>query len=73
MKVYIKNSKLYAKIYGKETDRQNIVHRNSEQRIPLENSLPYSRVLRVKRTCSKIENFRLYCSELKQKFIDKEC
>ena len=37
------------------------------------NSIPYSQVLRVKRACSTIENFKLFCSELKQKFIEKGC
>ena len=37
----------------------------------MKNSIPCSQVLRVKRTCSTIENFKLYCSELKQKFIEK--
>ena len=47
------------------------MHINSEHRISLKNSIPYSQVLRVKRTCSTIENFKLCCSELKQKFIKK--
>ena len=33
--------------------------------------MSYSQILRVRRTCSTIENFKLYCSELKQKCIDK--
>ena len=64
--VYIKNSKLYAKIYRKETDRQNFLRINSEHPISLKNSISYSQDLRVKRTRSTIENFKLYCSELKQ-------
>ena len=39
--------------------------------IALKNSIRYSQVLRVKRTCSTIENFKLYCLKLKQKFIEK--
>ena len=70
--VYIKNNKLYTKIYRKETDRQNFLHINSEHPISLKNSIPYSQVLRVKRTCSTIENFRLYCSERKQSLLRKD-
>ena len=58
-------------IYRKETNRQNFLHINSKHPISLKNSIPYSQVLRVKRTCSTIENFKLYCPELKQKFIEK--
>ena len=43
------------------------MHINSEHPISLKNSIPYSQVLRVK----TIENFNLYCSEYKQKFIEK--
>ena len=63
--VYIKSNKLYTKIYRKEADRQNVLHINSEHPIL------YSQVLRVRRTCSTTENFKLYCSELKQKSIKK--
>ena len=51
-------------LYRNETDRQNFLHSNSEHPILLKNSIPYSQILRVKRTCSTIENFKLYCSEL---------
>ena len=69
--IYIRNNKLYPKIYRKETDRQNFLQINSEHSISLKNSIPYSHVLRVKRTCSTIQIFKLHCSELKQKFIEK--
>ena len=48
------------------------MHINSEHPIPLKNSIPYSQVLRSKRTCSTIGNFKVYCSELKPKSIEKE-
>ena len=47
------------------------MHINSELSISLKDSIPYSQVLRVKRTRSTIENFKFYCSELKQKFLEK--
>ena len=68
---YIKNNKLYTKIYRKETDIQSFLHINSERPISLKNNIPYSQVSRVKRTCSTIENIKFCCSELKQKFIEK--
>ena len=69
--VYVKINKLYTKIGRKETERQNFLHISSEHPISLKNSIPHSQVLRAKHTCSTIENFKLYCSELKQKFIEK--
>ena len=51
--VYIKNNKLYTKIYRKEIDRQNFLHINSEHPISLKNSSPYSQVLREKLTGSR--------------------
>ena len=39
MEVYIKNNKLYTKIYRNETDRQNVLNINSEHPISLKNSL----------------------------------
>ena len=59
MKAYIKINKLYTKIHRKETDRQNFLCINSEHLISLKNSIPYSHVLRVKPTCSTIENFQV--------------
>ena len=67
MEVYMKNNKLYTKIYREETDRQNFLHINSEHPVSLKHSKLYSQVLRVKRTCSTIENSNLYCSELNTK------
>ena len=54
-------------IFKKETDRQNFLQINSEHTTSLKNSISYSKVLRVKHTCSTVENFTLYCSELKEK------
>ena len=47
------------------------MHIESEHPISLKKSIPYSQILREKRTCSTIENLKLYRSELKQKFIEK--
>ena len=43
-------------IYRKQTDRQNFLHINSEHLISLKNSILYRQILRVKHTCSVIEN-----------------
>ena len=53
---------------GKEQTDKNLFHINLKFSISLKNSIPYSQDLRVKRACSTIKNFKLYYSELKQKF-----
>ena len=69
MEVYIKNNKIYGK--GK-TNTQNFLHIDSEHPISLKNSIPYSHLLRVRRTCSTIENFNPYCSEIEQKIMRRD-
>ena len=71
--VYIKNNKLYTKIYRKPTDRQNFLHYNSEHPKLLKDSIPYSQTLRIKRICSTITDFQYFATELKNKFTDKGC
>ena len=71
MEVSIKNNKLYTNSYMKLTDKQKFLHISSQCPMSLKKSIPYSQVLRVKRTCSTIGNFNLYCSKLKQIFFKK--
>ena len=59
------------KIYRKEADIF-FLHINSEQPVLLKNSITYSQVFIVNHKCSTIENLKLYCSETKQKYIEKE-
>ena len=49
-KVYIKNSKLYTKIYRKNTSSNTPQH-NSEHLKYLKISIPYSQALRIKKNC----------------------
>ena len=69
--VYLKNKNYTQRFIGKEIDREYFLHINSKHLISLKNSIPYSQVLRVERTRSTIKNFKLYCAELKDKFIEK--
>ena len=68
--VYIKNNKLYTKIYRKETDRQNFLHINSEHPISLKNSIPYSQVL--KHTYSMIESSSFIAQNLNKSLLRKD-
>ena len=70
--VYIKNNKLCTKIYRKETERQKYFHSYSEHPISLKNSIPYSQVLRVKRTCSTIERFKLIAHNLNKSLLRRD-
>ena len=45
--VYIKNNKLYTKIYRTKTDRQTFFNINSEHPESLKTSIPYSQALKV--------------------------
>ena len=49
---------------GKKKETKKNVHDNSEQPISFIDNMSYSRVLRLKRTCSAIKNLKLYCLEL---------
>ena len=49
--VYIKNNKLYIKIYKKKADLQIFLNINSEHPKPLKTSIPYSQAFRIKRIC----------------------
>ena len=68
--IYIKNKKLYTKICMKETDT-NFLLINSEQLISLKNNIPYSPVLRAKRTCSAIETFNFIAQNLNKSLLRK--
>ena len=61
---YINNNKLYTKIWRRVTDRQKFLHIFSEHPTSSKNSLLYSQIFRIKRACSAIKNFTLYCLEL---------
>ena len=68
---YIKNKNYTQRFIGKEIDREYFLHINSKHLISLKNNIPYSQVLRVEHTRSTIKNFKLYCAEFKEKFIEK--
>ena len=55
--VYIKNNKLYIKIYTKGTNRQTFLNINFEHRKSLKARIPYSQALRIKRICSITADF----------------
>ena len=69
--MYIKNNKLYTKIYRKQTDRQSFLHIDSEQPKSLKVSISYIQAIRTKRICTISQDFQYHCKELKQRFLEQ--
>ena len=66
-----KNKNLQTTIYRKPTDRQAYLHAKSYHPKSLKESIPYSQILRVKRICSTIADFKTNCDILLKKFINR--
>ena len=71
MEIYIKNNKLYTKIYRKKTRQTKLFAYQFKAHYIIKSSIPYSQLLRLRHICSKIQKFMLYCSEWKQKLVEK--
>ena len=69
--VYIKNSKLYTKIYRKKTDCETSLNIDSKHPKSLETSIMYSQVLKIKRICSKLTDFEYHLQELKERLASQ--
>ena len=69
--VYIKNKKLYMKIYRKQTDRQTFLNINSEHPKSLKTIISYSQALRIKRICSKTTDFEHHLHEVKERLVNQ--
>ena len=51
------NNRLQTTLYKKPTDRENYIHAKSVHPISLKKSIPYSKVLRIKRVCSTFDEY----------------
>ena len=69
--MYIKNKKLYTKIYRKQTDRQSFLHIESEHPKSFKDSIPYIQAIRIKRICTTSQDFEYHSKELKQRFLEQ--
>ena len=65
------NGKLITSLYKKETDRQAYLHNKSEHPMTLKKSIPYAQALRLRRICTKEEDFMKQCSDLTKRFIER--
>ena len=55
--VHLKDGEIWTEVYTKPTDSQSYLHFQSAHPSHMKNSLPYSQFLRVKRICSKDNDF----------------
>ena len=69
--MYIKNNKLYSKVYRKQTDRQSFLHIDSDHPKSLKVSISYIQAIRIKRICATSQEFEYHCKELKQQFLEE--
>ena len=69
--IYIKNNKLYTKMYRKQTDRQSFLHTDLEHPKSLKVSISYIQAIRINRICTTSEDFDYHCKELKQRFLEQ--
>ena len=69
--MYIKNNKLYTKIYRKQTDQYSFLHIDSEHPKSLKVSISYIQAIRIKRICTTSQDFEYHCKELRQRFLEQ--
>ena len=67
----IKNSKLYTKIYRKQTNRQSSLHIDPEYRKSLKHSISCSQTLRIKGNRKASKDFEHYFKEVKQQLHEQ--
>ena len=60
---------LYTDVYSKPTDAHAYLHYSSCHPIHCKNNIPYSQMLRLRRICSKNEDFRSRCGQLSKYFL----
>ena len=59
--VHLDNSHLYTNLYVKPTDRNNYLPFDSAHPYHCKKGLPYGQFLRIRRICSRIEDFHRHC------------
>ena len=65
------NGYLHTDLYTKSTDAHAYLHYSSCHPIHCKNNIPYSQMLRLRRICSRDEDFRLRCEELSKYFLNR--
>ena len=65
------NGYLHTDLYTKSTNAHAYLHYSSCHPIHCKNNIPYSQMLRLRRICSRDEDFRLRCDELSRYFLNR--
>ena len=70
--VYIAaNKEIKTKLYTKETDTHNYLHRKSVHPEKLKKTIPYGQALRIRRICTTEEDFDSGCKDLSNDFLKR--
>ena len=64
-------NKLQTTIFRKSSDRQNLLSAKSEHPYSLKKSIPYSQALRIRQTCSTLQEYHSYSRKLIEQFVNK--
>ena len=65
------NGYLHTDLYTKPTDAHAYLHYSSCHPTHCKNNIPYSQMLRLRRICSRDEDFRLRCGEFLKYFLER--
>ena len=69
--VTIENNSLVTSVFTKPTDRHSFLHQKSYHPRSTKNAIPFSQALRIKRICSKDDDYKEGITKLKQQFIER--
>ena len=65
------NGYIHTDLYTKSTDAHSYLHFSSCHPSHCKNNIPYSQMLRLRRICSKEEDFRMRCEEFSKYFLER--
>ena len=69
--VTIENNSLVTSVFTKPTDRHSFLYQKSYHPRSTKNAIPFSQALRIKRICSKDDDYKEGITKLKQQFIER--
>ena len=63
--------RLYTDLYQKDTDKQNYLLYSSAHTPACKKAIPYSQFLRIRRICTRTEDFDMHAKKMAQKFLNR--